>query len=202
MPYSQGVGSDDKIQHDLSSFLGKEVIITEKMDGENTTFYQDYFHARSLDSTHHPSRDWVKGLWGKIKHLIPTGWRICGENLYAQHSIHYEELSSYFLIFSIWNDKNECLSWEETIEYATLLNLHTVPVLGKGIFEEKFIKNVVNHLDLKRQEGIVVRLADKFHFEDFQKSVVKWVRKNHVQTDEHWMNRAIVPNKLKEKSDF
>ncbi len=32
--------------------------------------------------------------------------------------------------------------------------------------------------------------------EDFQKSVVKWVRKGHVQTDEHWMNRIITPNGL------
>jgi hypothetical protein len=199
LPFSQGVGSDDKILHDLTCFLGKEVVITEKMDGENTTLYYDYFHARSLDSAHHPSRNWVKGLWGQIKHLIPIGWRICGENLYAQHSIRYEALPSYFLVFSIWNENNECLSWDETLEYASLLNLHTVPLLGRGVFDEKYIKNIIQNLDLSQQEGVVVRLAEKFQFEDFQKSVVKWVRKNHVQTDEHWMNQAITPNKLSNK---
>lgn len=27
--------------------------------------------------------------------------------------------------------------------------------------------------------------------------VGKWVRANHVQTDDHWMHQAVVPNKLK-----
>lgn len=35
-------------------------------------------------------------------------------------------------------------------------------------------------------EGIVIRNADSFPLEDFSKNVVKYVRKNHVQTDEHW----------------
>lgn len=47
-------------------FLKGPVVITEKMDGENTTLYRDGLHARSLDSRHHPSRNWVKpnGLRG------------------------------------------------------------------------------------------------------------------------------------------
>ena len=28
------------------------------------------------------------------------------------------------------------------------------------------------------------------------KNVAKWVRPNHVQTDEHWMWKDVVPNKL------
>jgi len=36
--------------------------------------------------------------------------------------------------------------------------------------------------------------------DEFKKSVVKWVRKGHVQTDEHWMNSAIIPNGLKDKN--
>jgi hypothetical protein len=36
------------------------------------------------------------------------------------------------------------------------------------------------------KEGVVVRLAGAFESEDFDQSVFKWVRANHVQTDEHW----------------
>jgi len=33
--------------------------------------------------------------------------------------------------------------------------------------------------------------------ENFQKSVVKWVRKGHVADDEeHWMQKRIIPNGL------
>ena len=89
-PFSPGTSSDDKILHDYSSIEGlKDIIVTEKIDGENTTLYSHAIHARSLDSRHHPSRDWVKGLWGGIRHSIPTSMRICGENMYACHSIKY-----------------------------------------------------------------------------------------------------------------
>ena len=35
-------------------------------------------------------------------------------------------------------------------------------------------------------EGVVVRNIESFPLDDFSKNVVKYVRKNHVQTDEHW----------------
>lgn len=34
--------------------------------------------------------------------------------------------------------------------------------------------------------GVVIRNADSFPIDDFQKNVVKYVRENHVQTDSHW----------------
>ena len=44
---------------DLTNFplIGKQVIVTEKMDGENTSMYRHRIHARSIDSLPHPSRD-------------------------------------------------------------------------------------------------------------------------------------------------
>lgn len=99
--WSEGKTSDDKTQFDLSNFYNKEIVITEKMDGENTSMTNESFYARSLDSNNHPSRGYVKSIWGNIKHEIPNNFRICGENLYAQHSIKYNNLPSYFLVFSI-----------------------------------------------------------------------------------------------------
>ena len=193
LEWSEGKCSDDKTQFDLSNFEGKEIIITEKMDGENTTMMNDSFYARSLDSNNHPSRNFVKGIWGNIKHEIPNNFRICGENLYAEHSLRYENLPSYFMVFSIW-DKEKCLSWDETIEYCELLELTPVKILYRGIYDLDMIKNI--KIDTKIQEGFVIRLSSEFMLDDFQKSVVKWVRMGHVQTDEHWMNKIITPNGL------
>ena len=192
--FSQGQTNDDKIQYDLSNFEGKEIVITEKMDGENTTMTNEKYYARSLDSNNHSTRNYVKGIWGKIKHEIPNEFRICGENLFAKHSIAYQNLADYFLCFSIWQN-DMCLSWNETLEYCELLNLKTVPVLWKGKFDLNFINNFSVNTEI--QEGFVVRLADNFLLQDFNKSVVKWVRLNHVETDEHWMSSKIIPNKLK-----
>lgn len=195
--FSLGATNDDKIQYDLSNFEGKEVIISEKMDGENSSCMRDTIYARSLGSNNHPSRNWLKGLWGSMCYNIPENWRICGENLYAKHSIYYDNLPSYFLVFNIWNENNICLSWNDTIEWCELLGLEHVPVLYRGIFDIEQIKTICANLDPEKQEGLVVRLADSFKFSDFNKSVVKYVRKNHVQTDEHWATQKIIPNKLR-----
>ena len=182
------------------AFDGAEVVVTEKCDGENTTLYRDYLHARSLDYAPHRSRDYVRALHGRIAHDIPDGWRICGENLFAVHSISYDALPACFLVFSIWNNRNECLPWDETVMWAQLLDLHTVPVLYRGPWNEAAVRaldSVAKSQLGGDREGYVVRLASSFHYRAFRRSVAKYVRKDHVQTDDHWKTQEIVPNKLR-----
>jgi hypothetical protein len=182
----------------LNGFIGKRVIVSEKMDGENTTMYTDDIHARSVDGRSHPSRDWVKGFWGQIKADIPKGWRICGENLYAEHSIPYSELPTYFMGFSIWNEKNVCLPWDETVEWFNLLGITPVPVLFDGIFDEKTIKGLWKQREWDRTEGYVVRVADEIKYGEFRHKFGKFVRENHVQTVKHWMyGQPVKKNGLK-----
>lgn len=199
LPWSPGVSSDDRVMQSLHGFEGQEVVITIKMDGENTNLYRDGFHARSIDTAPHPSRDWLWGLHRQIGHDIPPGWRLCGENLYAKHSIHYENLPAYFLVFSIWNEKNECLSWDETETWCKLLDLKTVPVLYRDIWDEVHTRVIqIDAYNGDPCEGYVVRVARAFQFKEFKEVVAKYVRKNHVQTHGHWMRQAIETNKLKE----
>ena len=194
LPWSLGATSDDIRHANLQQFSGQQVVVTEKMDGENTTLYRDDIHARSIDGRYHPSRAWVKALQANIGYRIPNGWRICGENLYAQHSIAYDELASYFLAFSVWDDANRCLSWPETLAFLAELELSSPKVIYQGLWCEETIRNI--ELDLSKQEGYVVRLANSFHYDDFKSAVAKWVRPNHVTSDQHWMHQQIIANKL------
>lgn len=194
LPWSPGSTSDDIHCGTAKQFEGKTVVVTEKMDGENTSLYRDYFHARSTDSRHHPSRDWVKGLHGRIAHHIPEDWRICGENVFAQHAIKYNGLQSYFLAFSIWTQDNTCLSWSETVEWLKLLNLASPKVIYQGLWDENVVKSI--SVDTDSSEGYVVRCVDNFHYSEFADNIAKWVRVNHVQTDKHWMHAEIIPNRL------
>jgi hypothetical protein len=198
VPWSEGLNPDDRMLPNMSHFEGRRVIVTEKMDGENTTMYQDYIHARSLDGRNHASRNWVKNFWGQICGDIPLGWRVCGENLFAKHSIAYDQLPTYFMGFSMWNDRNECLSWDETLEYFNLMGITPVPVLYDGIYDETAIKALYNpKTDWQTREGYVIRVADGFAYGQFRTSVAKFVRKNHVQTVKHWMHgQAIEQNGL------
>lgn len=195
LPWSESVQNDDKIHSILSQFENRTVIITEKLDGENTSMYFDHIHARSIDSKNHESRNWVKNYWGSISNQIPVGWRICGENMFAKHSIKYENLDSYFYGFSIWDDKNVCLSWQDTIEIFNQLKIVSVPVLYLGLYNEEKIRRI--NINSNICEGYVLRITDSFNYSEFKKYVGKYVRKSHVQTKKHWMHQKIEQNKLK-----
>jgi hypothetical protein len=200
LPWSPTPSSDDRVLPPNvcnANFAGKRVIATKKMDGENTTMYPDYIHARSVDSRNHPSRNWVKNFWGQICGDIPEGWRVCGENLFAEHSIFYPDLKSYFYGFSIWDDKNFCLPWNLTLEYFELMSITPVEVIYDGIYDEQKLRKLATDLDTVTEEGYVLRIADGFSYADFRHSVAKYVRPNHVQTVKHWMHgKPIVPNQL------
>lgn len=198
-PWSEGATSDDKILKTLNGFVGRRVIVTEKMDGENTSLYRDTTHARSMDGRHHSSRDWVKSFWSDFAHDIPENWRVCGENLFARHSIEYTDLPSYFMGFSMWNDDNVCLSWDSTMDWFFLLGITPVPVLYDGIFDEKLIQGLYDPVrDRATREGYVVRIADSFSYSDFGNKVAKYVRARHVTSNEHWMHSEIIKNGLRD----
>ncbi|NUS58441.1 MAG: AAA family ATPase [Streptomycetaceae bacterium] len=194
VPWSPGATADDVRAGDLAGLVGREVVVTEKLDGENTTLYADGLHARSVDSAHHPSRAWVKGLQGRVGAGIPAGWRICGENMYARHSLAYDALDSWFYGFSVWDDADRCLPWDATVRFLRRLGIPAPPVLWRGVFDERALRKLP--LDTQRQEGYVVRTVDGFPRDEFGHRIAKWVRARHVQTDTHWMFADVVPNGL------
>ena len=191
VPWSPSVHRDDSVCDDLSVFENaNEVIITEKMDGENCSLLSNGdWHARSLDTVYHASRTWAARVAGEVGYKLPNGWRVCAENLYATHSIRYTNLRSYVQVFSIWNENNEALSWDDTVEWCRLLELTHVPVIYRGSYHDKEhvmsaynqYKNEVN----REVEGWVMRTSDSFSYDKF--NVVKYVREDHVQTDDHWL---------------
>lgn len=204
LPESPGVQRDDRVLTDLSAFEGEEVVVSIKMDGENTTLYPDYHHARSIDSKKHPSRDWLTRLL-PLMHEIPKGWRVCGENLFAKHSIHYKHLRHLFQVFSVWNG-TQALSWYDTLEWVELLAEATdtspadfglVPVVYIGPFSERVIPECLkNYFWGDPVEGLVMRVTRSYRMSEHQSVVGKWVRANHVQTDSHWMSQTVERNEV------
>ncbi|MFE7774295.1 RNA ligase family protein [Streptomyces sp. NPDC057445] len=197
LPWSPGATSDDVRIVDLGGLRGREVVVTEKLDGENTTLYADGMHARSLDSAHHPSRAWVKGLQGRIGDRIPVGWRVCGENVFARHSLAYDELDSWFYGFSVWDAEGRCLGWDRTVSFLRGIGVPVPHVLWRGVLDERAERAVrALKLDTSRHEGYVVRTVEGFDAGEFGLRVAKWVRPGHVATDTHWMHAQVVENGL------
>ena len=69
LPWSEGMTNDDKMLPSIEIFEGKEVVVSLKLDGENSSIYSGgYTHARSLDSKFHISREWIR-KFANDKHL-------------------------------------------------------------------------------------------------------------------------------------
>lgn len=188
LSYSLGRSPDD-ISFE-GTFRG-EVVVTEKMDGECTTMTKSVHHARSLDSGRHPSRSKLGRLWGEIRHEIPDGLRVVGENVSAIHSIEYARLPDIFLVFACVQD-GLFLSWDETVAWVKLLGLETVPVLYRGSWPVEHSRLFTGSSVFGGpQEGYVVRSVGMFPVEDFGLNVAKFVRQDHVQTDQHWMFQPV-----------
>lgn len=199
LPYSPGIAKDDKKLQDgwFSNYIGEEIVITAKLDGENIHMTQKDCYARSDGA---PTRSpWSRNIWDpqyglywRIKQYIGDNETIFGENLYGEHSIHYNKLTDYFHLFAA-NDGVNWYSWDDVKMLADIMNIPHVPELWRGmIYKEEELRKLVEKYVHESEwygdirEGVVVRLAKSFPIEDFSKYVCKWVRPNHVTTSEHW----------------
>lgn len=193
LPFSPGATSDDKIAESVEPLLNIETVITEKLDGSNSALTNPGVYARShADFSRNP---WDREMWNihqRIKNDIDEDVFIFGENMEGIHSLEYSNLKSYFYIFGI-RDNNIWIPWEGVEEFAYFVDLPTVPVLFKGVIKtEKELREIVENLTSQKsalggeREGVVIRNASLFHNDDFSENVMKWVRKGHVTTNQHW----------------
>lgn len=203
-PFSPGTTSDDRINQNYWQDIQaiKQIVHTEKLDGENNCLSKYGVFARSHATPTESA--WTRHLrqhWALIKNTLGD-LEIFGENLYAIHSIEYQRIESHFYVFAIREDER-WLSWEEVKFYAALLDFPTVPELeivqmpiSQSVYETTILEMVskpsvfgsVDVLENKpcTKEGIVSRNTASFSINDFSKNVFKYVRKGHVKTDEHW----------------
>lgn len=193
LPYSETVTDDDKrLVSDKDFFTFREVVVTVKMDGENSTCYPDgTMHARSIDGNKHEWQDWLKKYMQQWCYDIPDGFRVCGENLYPRHSIayHFDNEKKFFQVFGIYDEQNNCISWDDTEFYCEQLGIEHVPVIYRGEYHKDAIFKAFNEyvrFSKDEVEGFVVRTANAFPYDCFDQCVGKYVRANHVKTDEHW----------------
>lgn len=196
LPMSPGATSDDKIMLTIDSLSSDDIVITEKMDGENTTIHRTGSHARSPDSRYHPSRDWLKAFAAGVSPQLGDEERIVGENLYARHSVGYDALPSFFLGFA-WIVGTEVQPWDMTLLRFEELGITPVPLLYRGPFRPRLLEELAASLDLTCQEGFVVRISAAFEEKEMPRVMGKYVRAGHVQTKQHWMTAELVPNRLR-----
>lgn len=183
---------------DLRNFLNKDILFTTKMDGSNCVMTNEKIAARNGVHATRKSFDYAKGLHAQIANRIPENYYVFGEWLYATHSIYYDNLSGFIQLFAIFDaDEERWLSWDDvvvmssllgfvTVEYSKIYNFNNTKELEAAICEYADKQIVAGN------EGIVVRNVGSFT--DFKTNVAKYVRKDHVQTDQHWSQQKVKRN--------
>jgi len=192
LPSSPGATSDDKFitkagLEILSSV--SDYVTTEKMDGGNVTMTRNHFFARSLDSGTHAWDTPAKALWAQVRFQIPEGWRVSGESLYARRSVGYDSLPGFYMVFGVWDENDDLLDWDFTVEFADELGLPTVPVLYRGDDFTTATTIWAANNNTETSEGFVVRDAGTIPVAEFKSRVGKFVRAGHVTTSADWRHR-------------
>ncbi len=196
LPWSPGGTRDDKRMASVAGLIGTEIVVTEKLDGSNMALTREAVFARSNSGPpSHPSFAWAKALQARIGGQIEPGVTLFGEYCYAVHSIIYEELPGYFFLFGVRDDASGAWwEWDLVTAQAGLLELPTVPELFRGVVEsegalERLVRGVGGGVSVfgGEREGVVARVTRGFGDAEFAGVLGKYVRADHVQTDEHWM---------------
>lgn len=195
---------DDKIGiKGWDKYLRRHGYVTfEKMDGSNVCLTREGVFPRGSGVLAPETYDWLKAEHNKIKHKIPTNYRIYGENMYAVHSVEYKELKSYFYMFAVFD--MEYLRWLSPLKMSDIamgigfptsiksfggLWEHTGATMEKD-FEREYRVTTTRDDEYQRDmEGWVVWTNYDIPVHMFDKMVFKWVREGHVQTDEHWTRK-------------
>ena len=201
LPFSEQVG---EFVTDSMLLLNMPLLVTEKMDGSNVVLTSGKIAARNGTHADHPSFDLLKAEHASRKQRIPLGVQVFGEWLYAKHSIHYTgdlALDSFMQIFHAYDVRTRCfLGWDDVKALAEQVGYPVVPALAENveysnIWEfQAHITKMAQRVIKEGREGIVVRPMTPFHYSHFEQYTGKYVRANHVQTDEHWRERTIVRN--------
>lgn len=186
---------------------------------------EDPVRARNGRDAEHQSFDQLKqAYWDRnVYENLPDHLQVFGENMYAKHSIHYgcpgigcgcaernqgPVVDDLFLVFGVYDTRFDLwLSWFETEAVADQIGFETVPTMhGHDRNESQQFddgqKFVVNYTDIAEDvvdhghEGIIVRSMYPFHYGQFGEKLGKYVRPNHVQTDEHWSYQDTVENQI------
>ena len=210
----KGMPRDDKVLtlHEADALLSDDVVIEEKLDGANlgiTVSPEGDVRAQNRGQyLHLPMRGQFEKLQGWLKIRSDLLFDALGEELIlfgewcaARHSIEYERLPNWYVVFDVYDRKaGRFWSTARRNALAVQLNLPVVPKLLHGQTSLKALRDLL----LSQQsafrngslEGVIIRCESV----EWLESRGKLVRPDFVQTiGEHWSHRRIEWNHLQFK---
>ena len=154
-------GDEDLSQLPFEAFLGRHIVIEEKIDGANSAVSFDgegnlllqsrghYLTGGYREKHYNLFKQWAGVHKDALFRALSSRYVMYGEWMYAKHSIYYDALPHYFMEFDILDrETDRFLDTASRREITKNLPVCSVPVLGEGIFKKK--EEVLKHLGNSR----------------------------------------------------
>ena len=202
IPHGKFSLSHKEVQRLLTGYI----VITEKMDGADTGIYKrkDKFFLQkrrgNTDDSHEQFKffknQWMHDNYEKIESL-PENTVTYGELMRCVHSIYYDKLPDWFLVFDIYDlNKERYLTWIEVVMICEKVGLSTVPYIGCA--DQKLSTHDLGLLVPKESkygdtaEGIVIKNYKK----QVRGKIVKPEFVKTVDDSDDWTKLPVRYNKL------
>lgn len=207
----EGLPREDKLmgQGEIDQFINGYLSIEEKMDGANVGFSLDdqgklraqnrgQYIVQPYAGQYNRLKAWLDVHGETIRDCLEPSLILFGEWLAAKHSLDYDNLSDWFMVFDVYDrERGAFWSVERRNELAELAGLATVPLCDQGYFTlEKLVDMANSRASVHRKgnlEGIVARRDEG----DWCVARGKIVREDFKQAiEEHWSKRTIIWNRV------
>lgn len=196
---------------ELQSLLDGKVEIEEKMDGANTGIirHKKGFSLQKRGSlvgqSEHEQFQYFHAWANRMKYdnimSLPIDHIIYGELLYAVHTIYYDSLPDYFLVFDILDLKNShWMSRREKENFCSNFGFDIVPLVAEGHFDIEDLHELMPKESAfgKIAEGMVIK---RYREEGYLRGkIVKPEFTKTMEESEHWTKYNIRKNKLQSSS--
>jgi ATP-dependent RNA circularization protein (DNA/RNA ligase family) len=208
---STGTPRDDKVLSiiEAQQLLAQDVIVEEKLDGANLGFSvsangellaqnRGQYLTKPYVGQFEKLENWLKPRADSLFDALGENLMLFGEWCAAQHSLDYQTLPDWFLVFDVY-DKQQQQFWSVTRrnQLATQLDLAVVPEVFRGrITLAQLKERIEQKQSLYRDghlEGLVIRQDSQLWCE----KRAKLVRADFTQAiTDHWRKKRLQWNQI------
>lgn len=204
-------GDKELAPTEVNKLLASTVIVEEKVDGanigisigeDNQLQVQNRGQYLSQPYSGQFSRlsSWLGQYRFSLHDQLDSNCIVFGEWCAARHSLDYDGLPDWFLLFDVYDRKAQAFwSVERRDKLAASLGLSTVPKLYQGKTSLPELMRLLNNSKSRYRngspEGVIIRKDSA----QWCEGRAKLVRAEFTQTiEEHWLSRKIEWNRLSE----
>nr|WP_246545470.1 RNA ligase family protein [Pelotalea chapellei] len=194
---------------EVNALLAHEIVVEEKLDGANLgisispegvlrTQNRGQYLVEPHAGQFKELSSWLKPREEALFEVLGEHLILFGEWCAARHSLEYDRLSDWLLVFDIY-DRQEQRFWKSARRNALAdqLGLKVVPKVFCGKATVELLKELLHKHSSSFRNGPMEGIVVRYESGDWLCERAKLVRSDFTQAiGEHWRNRKIEWNRL------